>query len=69
MKWKFTKDRLSYLPHRKVPLLIIALSALLVGCNTMEGVGTDVKQAGSSLERAAERNKSDCAPCPYPCRH
>lgn len=30
----------------------------LTACNTMEGVGKDVKSAGSSLENAANKNKS-----------
>jgi len=33
------------------------ISLLLVGCNTMEGVGKDVKGAGNTLENAAHKNK------------
>ena len=36
---------------------IIAAPLMLVGCNTVEGAGTDIRHAGSSLENAAERNK------------
>lgn len=46
--------------------LAIALPLFLVGCNTMEGLGTDVKHAGRSLEEAAEDAKQPCPPNP-PC--
>jgi len=35
--------------------LALASSALLSGCNTMRGVGQDVKSAGSAIERAADK--------------
>jgi predicted small secreted protein len=39
----------------------IGLSALLIfhiaGCNTIEGVGKDVKRAGESIEKAGENGK------------
>lgn len=38
---------------------------LLCGCNTIEGVGTDIKHGGQALERAAEESKECCRPCPY----
>lgn len=45
----------------------IAASSMLVGCNTVEGVGTDVKHAGGALEHAAEDAKQPCTPtCPPP---
>ena len=35
-------------------LLLAALTALVLSsCNTMEGVGRDMQQAGSSIERTA----------------
>ena len=37
---------------------LIALSALLVGCNTIEGVGKDIKKGGEKIEKAAEKAKS-----------
>ena len=39
--------------------LITALATLLLlaGCNTMEGLGKDIKTAGDSLEHAAKKNK------------
>ncbi len=40
----------------------LTAAALMVGslsaCNTMEGVGEDVKQAGGKLERSAEDNNN-----------
>ncbi len=37
--------------------LITLMAALLVlaGCNTIEGVGKDVKKAGSTVEEAAKK--------------
>jgi predicted small secreted protein len=43
---------------------IVALIALagfafaVAGCNTMEGVGKDVKASGNAIEKAAEKNKT-----------
>ncbi len=38
---------------------LVALGALLAaaGCNTIEGVGKDVKAAGGGIEKAAEKTK------------
>ena len=36
-------------------LLLIA-GGLLAGCNTMEGLGEDIEEAGDSLEEEAEEN-------------
>lgn len=36
-------------------LLILALAN--TGCNTMEGMGRDIKKGGHNLEKAAENNK------------
>jgi predicted small secreted protein len=36
-------------------LLVVFCMALLTGCNTMEGLGKDVKQLGEKLENAADR--------------
>lgn len=47
-------------------LCLFSLSLALYGCNTMEGVGTDIKEAGEALEHSAEESKP--APtryCPY----
>ena len=41
-----------------VALLALAGFALAaVGCNTVEGVGKDVKAAGGAVEKAAEKAK------------
>ena len=44
----------------KTFMIRIAAMAMLVAplpaCNTMEGLGQDIKSAGSSLENAARRN-------------
>ena len=41
-----------------VTLLALAGFALAVaGCNTVEGVGKDVKAGGQAVERAAEKSK------------
>jgi len=29
----------------------------IVGCNTIEGAGKDIKAGGQAIEKAAERNK------------
>ena len=34
---------------------LLAALALLAGCNTIEGVGKDVKKAGSTIEEAAKK--------------
>jgi len=34
-------------------LAVVALS----GCNTIEGVGKDIKKGGEAIEKAAEKNK------------
>lgn len=41
---------------RKVVILVstLALSALLAGCNTAEGIGKDIKSGGAAIEDAAK---------------
>ncbi len=43
----------------KALLALIIATALgtLVGCNTVEGVGKDVKATGQAVEKAADENK------------
>jgi len=36
-------------------ILGIAILAILAGCNTMRGLGEDVKQGGAAIERAAKK--------------
>jgi predicted small secreted protein len=33
---------------------IIAVAAALAGCNTVEGIGKDIKKGGSAIEKAAK---------------
>jgi len=41
----------------KTILCIIAAMLALSACNTIEGVGKDVKKGGEAIEKAADRNK------------
>jgi len=34
-------------------ILLIGLAFTLAACNTVQGIGQDIKQAGSAIERAA----------------
>ena len=34
-------------------ILLIGLAFTLGACNTVQGIGQDIKQAGSAIERAA----------------
>jgi predicted small secreted protein len=38
-------------------IAFIGIAAGLVACNTVEGVGKDVKATGSTVEKAAEKSK------------
>jgi predicted small secreted protein len=41
-------------------VLLVTVAALVVGaggCNTIEGLGKDVKAAGGGIEKAAEKTK------------
>ena len=38
-------------------LLAIAVAFALAGCNTVEGVGKDIKKGGEAIEKAADRAK------------
>jgi entericidin B len=42
---------------RKANLILLALVAafILGGCNTVEGVGKDIKQGGEAIERAVKK--------------
>jgi predicted small secreted protein len=39
-------------------LNIVMFSFILQGCNTIEGAGADIKEAGKALERSAEEAQS-----------
>ncbi|HEY5994002.1 MAG TPA: entericidin A/B family lipoprotein [Gallionellaceae bacterium] len=34
--------------------IVLAALAMLAGCNTMEGLGKDIKKGGESIEKAAK---------------
>ena len=34
-------------------LIVLALTFVLAGCNTVKGMGQDVQRAGGAIERAA----------------
>ncbi|CAG0979666.1 hypothetical protein BURK1_01675 [Burkholderiales bacterium] len=38
-------------------LVLAGFAAGLAGCNTISGVGQDVKAGGAAIERAAEKSK------------
>lgn len=42
---------------RKGILVILASAYVLAGCNTVEGVGKDIKRGGEKIEKAAEKAK------------
>ena len=39
-------------------LSLIGVAFTLAACNTVEGVGKDVKATGQTIEKAADRNKT-----------
>jgi len=41
-----------------LPLLLLLLPLALGACNTIEGVGEDIKAAGSAIDKKAEQNKT-----------
>jgi predicted small secreted protein len=36
-------------------IALFVLAMMLVGCNTMEGLGKDIKKGGETLEKAATK--------------
>lgn len=42
---------------RKILIIAVSLAGLLTltACNTIEGVGKDIKKGGEAIERAADR--------------
>jgi predicted small secreted protein len=38
-------------------ILMVGFVVVAVGCNTIEGMGKDVKAAGGAVEKAAEKSK------------
>lgn len=47
---------MKFIARSWLPIIAFVL-ATLGGCNTMEGVGEDVGEAGGAIERGAEQNK------------
>ena len=39
----------------KIVLLSLLAAFVLIGCNTVQGVGKDLKQGGEAIERAAKK--------------
>jgi predicted small secreted protein len=39
-------------------LSLVAMTFAVVACNTVEGMGKDVKAAGQAIEKAADKNKT-----------
>jgi predicted small secreted protein len=39
-------------------LLVLIAAVALTGCNTIEGMGKDIKKGGEAVEKAAEKAKS-----------
>jgi predicted small secreted protein len=39
-------------------LSLVAVTVALAACNTVEGMGKDVKATGQAIEKAADKNKT-----------
>lgn len=40
--------------NRILLVVLLAVSAVSAGCNTVEGVGKDIEKGGESIQRAAD---------------
>jgi predicted small secreted protein len=38
-------------------MTVLGFALVAAGCNTVEGVGKDVKASGEAIEKAADKNK------------
>ncbi|MBX3674477.1 MAG: entericidin A/B family lipoprotein [Burkholderiales bacterium] len=38
-------------------LLAATIALALAGCNTVEGLGKDIKKGGEAIEKAADKNR------------
>ena len=38
-------------------LLAAAVAIAVAGCNTVEGLGKDIKKGGEAIEKAADKNR------------
>jgi predicted small secreted protein len=43
--------------NRVLVVLVVAVVLTLAGCNTMEGLGKDIKSLGGNIEKKAEEKK------------
>ena len=43
--------------RKLMAILLVACFASLAGCNTMSGLGKDVKKGGEKIEDSADKNK------------
>jgi len=41
----------------KTLVIALACAFVLAGCNTVEGLGKDIKKGGEAIEKAAEKAK------------
>jgi predicted small secreted protein len=41
----------------KTLVIALACALMLAGCNTIEGIGKDIKKGGEAIEKAAEKAK------------
>ncbi|HEY1058811.1 MAG TPA: entericidin A/B family lipoprotein [Limnobacter sp.] len=43
---------------KKIAIILLSIAGLgLSACNTVEGMGKDIKQGGAAIERAADKSK------------
>lgn len=40
-------------------IILFAISVLTVSCNTIEGMGKDIKHGGKKIENTAQEHKAD----------
>ncbi len=43
--------------NKAILVVMLAISALVSGCNTMHGAGQDIERGGEKIQGAADRNK------------
>jgi entericidin B len=41
-----------------ITICLLAMSLIITGCNTMEGMGKDIKAGGEKIEKTADRHKN-----------
>ena len=55
---RLAKEGVTMASRLAVLLSLIGMAFTLVACNTVEGVGKDVKATGQAIEKAADQNKT-----------